>query len=216
MKAKFLILGLIGLVLASCATVKQNIDARAYLAKCKYEYAGIKATAVHFSSGVLIESVDFDVLVKITDTTDRDVALDHAEFSFFLDKNPILDLAHKKFTRIAPAASSTEAIAVGIPFAGIVKSLGHRPEKIGVKAKLWVTLLIGKDTWETPIVIPVEVELPIPYDQIDAFVAEKQKQLEKEAADQAAAQAAAKAAEAAEAAKKAAPPIKLPSVPKLP
>jgi hypothetical protein len=205
MKKTLLLLAVAGLLALSCATVKQNIDARAYLAKCKYEYAGLKVRGVGFSSGVLIESVDFDAMVRITDTTDRDVALDHADLAFFLDKSPVLEVAHKNFVRIAPLASSTEAIAVTIPFAGIVKSLGHRPEKIGIKAKLWVTLLIEKDAWETPIVVPMEVEVPIPYNQIDAFVAERQKQLEKDAA-----------AAAADAAKKALPSLKAPSLPKLP
>jgi hypothetical protein len=177
--------GLAAIMVTSCATVQQNIDARTFLAKCKYEYAGLKVTGVRFSTGILIDSVDFDAKVKITNTTDRDVALDHADLSFFLDANHVLDAAHKRFVRIAPEAASTETVAVGLPFAGIVKSLGHRPETIGIKAKLWVTLLLGKDTWETPIVIPLEVDVPVPYDQIDTYVAERKKQLENDAAENA-------------------------------
>jgi len=170
------------IALCSCATVKQNIDARALLASCKYEYAGITVTGVNFAEGLEIESVNLDVKIKITNTVDKDIALDHAELSLYLDANHILDLGHKRFARVAPASSVVEPVAVGVPFSGIVKTLGHRPEKIGIKAKLWVTLLAGKDTWETPIAIAADVELPIPYDQIDAFVAEKRKQLEAEAA----------------------------------
>jgi hypothetical protein len=169
-------------LVTSCATVKQNIDARTFLAKCKYEYVGVKVTGVQFSSGIMIDRVDFDVRVKITDTTDRDVALDHADVAFFLDKNHVLDAAHKKFVRIAPQASSTETVSAGIPFGGVIKTLGHRPEIIGVKAKLWVTLLVGKDTWETPIVIPLEADFPIPWDQIDVYVAQKKKQMADDAA----------------------------------
>ncbi len=182
MNNRFIFLALAAVALSSCATVKQNIDARTYLAKCKYEYAGINVTGVEFSSGVLIEAVDFDVQVKITDTTDRDVALDHADLAFSLDSNHVLDAAHKRFVRIAPQAFSTETVAVGVPFAGVLKSLGHRPQTIGVKAKLWVTLLVGKDTWETPVVIPLEGSFPIPWDQIDVYVAQKKKQMEEEAA----------------------------------
>lgn len=191
-------------LLASCSTLQQNIDARTYLAKCQYEFAGLTVTGVTFSSGILIDSVDLKVQVKITNKTDRDVALDHADLKFFLDKNPILETAHKNFVRIAPKASSTEPVAVTLPFGGIVKTLGHRPETIGVKAKLWVTLLVGKATWETPLVIPVEVEVPVPYDQIDALVAAKKKQLEDEAAAQAKKAADEAAAKAADEAKKAA------------
>lgn len=182
---KIFILGLTAVLAASCATVQQNIDARTFLAKCRYEYAGAKVTAVRFSTGIVIDSVDMQVNVRITNTTDRDVALDHADLSFFLDNNHVFDMAHNKFVRIVPAASSTEPIAVGLPFAGILKSLGHRPETLGIKANLWVTLLVGKSTWETPVVIPLEVEVPVPYDQIDAFVAERKKQLQDDAADQA-------------------------------
>jgi|SRR5208337_4407137 len=196
------LLGLAGILLTSCATVQQNIDARAFLARCHYEYAGLKVTGVQFSTGTLIDSVNIDANVKITNTTERDVALDHADLSFSLDKNPVLDITHKNFVRIVPKASSTETVAVGLPFAGILKSLGHRPDTLGIKAKLWVTLLIGKDTWETPLVIPLEVEVPVPYDQIDVFVAQKQKQLEDEAAAQ--------ARKAAEAAKEALPSVKVP------
>lgn len=189
------------LLATSCATVQQNIDARTYLARCQYEFAGWKVSGVTFSSGILVDSVDLEVQVKVTNPTEKDVALDHAEVSFFLDKNPVLDLAHQKFLRVATKTSATDALAVRLPIAGIAKTLGHRPEVIGVKAKLWVTLLVGKDTWETPLVIPVEVEVPVPYDQIDAFVAQKKKQLE----DEAAARAAEAAARAAEEAKKALP-----------
>jgi hypothetical protein len=191
--------GLATIMVTSCATVQQNVDARTFLAKCKYEYAGLKMTGVRFSTGILIDSVDFDAKVKITNTTDRDVALDHADLSFFLDSNRVLDTAHKRFVRVAPEAASTEAVAVGLPFAGIVKSLGHRPETIGIKAKLWVTLLVGKDTWETPIVIPLEVDVPVPYDQINTCVAERKKQLENDAAEN-----------ARKAAKEALPTVKIP------
>ena len=185
LKSKLLLLALAGFLLISCSTVQQNIDARAYLAKCKYEYAGLNVTGVAFSSGILIDSVDFDVRVKITNTTDRDVAFDHADLSFFLDRNHVLDVAHQRFVRIIPGAFSTETVAVGLPFGGFMKTPGRRPQTLGVKAKLWVTLLIGKDTWETPLVVPLEVEVPIPWDQIDVYVAQKKKQMEEEAAEKA-------------------------------
>ena len=92
---------------------------------------------------------------------------------------------HKNFVRIVPKAFSTEPVAVSLPFGGIIKTLGHRPQTLGIKAKLWVTLLVGKDTWETPIVIPLEVEVPIPWDQIDTYVAQKKKQMEEEAVQKA-------------------------------
>ena len=182
MKSRLIAVALATALVSSCATVKQNIDARTYLAKCRYEYAGINVTGVQFTSGILIDTVSFDVRVKITDTTDRDVALDHADLAFFLDKSHVLDASHKNFVRIPPQAFSTETVAAGVPFAGVLKSLRHRPSTIGVKARLWVTLLVGKDTWETPIVVPLEGEFPIPWDQIDACVAKKKKQLEDDAA----------------------------------
>jgi hypothetical protein len=101
MKSFRIFAGLAVILVTSCATVQQNIDARTFLAKCRYEYAGVKVTGVRFSTGILIDSVDLDVKVKITNTTDRDVALDHAELSFFLDSNRVLDAAHREFVRIA-------------------------------------------------------------------------------------------------------------------
>jgi hypothetical protein len=169
------------LLLGSCATVKQNVDARALLAKCRYEYAGIDVTGVDFGKGIEIDSVDFDVRVKIENTVDKDIAVDHAALSFDLDRNHVLDLAHNRFVRIAPAAAAVEPVSVKLPFAGMIKSLGHRPEKIGLHAKLWVTLLVGKETWETPIMLPIDVEVPIPYDRIDAIIAQRKQQLEDEA-----------------------------------
>jgi hypothetical protein len=204
MKTMFPILGLSALLAISCATVQQNIDARTFLAKCRYEYAGVRVSGLQFSTGTAIDSIDLELKVKITNTTDRDVALDHADLSFALDNNPVLELAHRNFVRVVPKASATEAVATGVPFAGILKTLGHRPKTINIKAKLWVTLLVGKDTWKTPIAIPLAVDFPIPYDQIDALVAQKAKQLANDAA--------AKAAAAA----KHLPPIQLPTVPKLP
>ena len=181
MKNKFYLSLCACLLLGSCATVQKNIDARALLANCKYEFAGISVTGVAFARGIEIDSVDFDVNIKITNTADRDVAVDHVELAFFLDGNHILDLDHKWFARIAPSASSVEPVSTRLPFAEIGKTLGHKPETIGVKAKIWVTLLVGEDVWETPVMIPIELETAVPYDQIDAFIAQKKKQLEDEA-----------------------------------
>jgi hypothetical protein len=192
MKSLLVLLGAVAVITASCATVQQNVDARKLLAECRWEWAGVKVTGVQFSQGIVIDAVNLEASVKLTNTTSRDVALDHATLSFLLDKNPVLDTAHQKFVRVAPTVSVVEPVSVVLPFSGIVKALGHRPEVLGVRAKLWVTLLIGKDTWETPLVIPVDVDVPVPYDQIDAFVAQKKKELEAEAARSAA--AAAKAA----------------------
>ena len=177
MKTLLFFVGTVAVLLASCATLQDNIDARKFLARCQYEYAGVSLKEVRFSSGILLDSVDLDTQLKITNPTDRDVALDHAVLGFYLDQNHLFDAAHKKFVRIAPSASSTETIAVHLPLGGIIKSLGHRPETITVKAKLWVTLLVGKETWKTPIVIPVEYEMPIPYDQIDAAIAKEKEKL---------------------------------------
>ena len=48
MKSHLIAVALATVLVSSCATVKQNIDARTYLAKCKYEYAGSRSPA--FSS----------------------------------------------------------------------------------------------------------------------------------------------------------------------
>ena len=187
MRSLLVLLGTVAFCASSCATLQQNVDARKLLSECRWEWAGVKVTGLQFTQGILVDSVSLDASVKLTNTTNRDVALDHATLGFLLDGNPVLDTAHQKFVRVAPGASVTEPVSVVLPFSGIVKTLGHRPEVLGVRAKLWVTLLVGKDTWETPLVIPVNVDVPVPYDQIDAFVAQKKKELEAESARSAAA-----------------------------
>lgn len=160
---KLLLLTLAGALVSSCLT---NIDARTYLAKCKYEYAGLSVKCVEFSPGLLIDSVDLAVKVKITNTTDRDVALDHVDLSFFLDENHVLDATHNNFVRIVSETCSTETVIVKLPFRNIITAIGHRPQTLSIKGKLWLTLLVGKDTWETPLAWPLDVEYPIPWDQI--------------------------------------------------
>lgn len=201
MKKVLPLVGLAGLLLASCATVHENIDARAYLARCKYQFAGLAITGVTFTTGTIINTVNTEVFVKVTDPTHRDVALDHAQFAFYLDNNHVLDAAHQRFVRIPAGTSHTAEVAADIPFPGVVKSLGHPPKVLQVRAKLWVTLLVGKSNWVTPIVIPITVNYPIPYNKIDQYVAQRQKQLEQEAATR-----------IANSVRTARPPLKMPSV----
>jgi len=185
MKTSWVLLA--GLLLAtSCATVQQNVDARTFLAQCQYEFVDVQVKDVTFSSGVLIDQVRLVVRLKITNPTKKDVALDHAQLGVLLDKNPVLDLAHTRFTRVAAGSSQTDGVEVVVPWSGIVKTLGHRPEVLGIDAKLWVSLLVGASTWETPIVVPLKAEFRIPYDQVDRLVAEQQRKLEAEARDKAA------------------------------
>lgn len=123
MRSRFLLL-LAPLFLLGCASLQQNIDARKLLTECKYEYAGVKLDEISFS-GIVPQSADLIVKVKITNPNSRPVALDHAT--------------------------------------------------------LWVTLLIGDKTWETPLSIPFDFQVPVPWDQIDKAVAKKTKGLKDQA-----------------------------------
>ena len=158
-KSKIVLLAFCALI-TSCATCVANIEARTYLAKCKYELAGLSVVAVELSS------VDFEAKVKITNPTDRDVALDHADLSFFLDQNHVLDVTHPNFVRIPTKSASTEAIEVKLPVWDVVKALGHRPQTFSIRGKLWLAVLVGRDTWVTPIAVPIETKVTFPWDQI--------------------------------------------------
>ena len=205
--SKILFSMLLTLVLfSSCGVVKQNIDARANLAKCAYKFERVDLTDVKLGGQFVLEAVDFDVVFSMQNNSPTDVALDHLEGDILLDKkNKVLALAHKKFIRVKPKASVTEKIATEIPFAGIINQIGKRPEYLTVDANIWLTLLVGESNWEAPIPLPVSITVKIPWDQIDAKI-EQKKQEAKDAADKAAKEKAAeeerKAKEKADAEKK--------------
>jgi len=169
MKRLLLLLAVLcGFVLSSCETLKQNIDARANLAKCQYELSGVELKQVNFGAGPSVDSLALDVLVKVTNKAGTDVAIDHVDGTVLLDKNEIVRLTHKKFSRIAPNVTLVEPVAVTLPFKGIINQIGKRPETIGVKARIWVVLLVGSATLETPIAFDVEINVPVPYDAIQS------------------------------------------------
>lgn len=197
MKASLILIPFV-LLLTGCATIKQNIDARANLAKCQYEFAGIDLKSLKFGSGAEVDSLFFDVKIKVTNKADSDVAIDHVNTDYFLDQNHILGLDHNVFTRIPAAQAKVDSLTVELPFKGILNQIGKKPENITVKAKLWLTLLVGKDTWETPVVFALDITVPIPYDKIRELVEAEKKKLENEAKARAEAEAR-KAAEEAKA-----------------
>lgn len=166
--------------LAGCATLQQNVDARKLLAECQYEFAGVKLDKVTFS-GLVPHSADLIVKVKISNPNDRPVALDHATFQFYNGDSHLFDARHDRFVQISPSGSKSEPIKVTLPLAGVLELAGKRPEVLDVHATLWVTLLIGDKTWETPLSVPFDFRVPLPWDQIDRAVAKKAKALKDQA-----------------------------------
>lgn len=165
-----------------CSTIQQNIDARKNLTKCKYEYDRIELRKVEIGD-LQLQTLDFNVYVKITNNSPTDVALDKVEGDLLLDEYKTLNLSHKKFIRIKPKESKSEPIVVHIPFRTAMKNLGHRPENLTVKAKLYMTVMIGEKNITSPYPFEAEKTFPIPWDQINAELKKQGGKLEEKAED---------------------------------
>ncbi|MCP4130320.1 MAG: hypothetical protein GY754_05005 [bacterium] len=175
---KFIIITLAVLVMTSCATLKQNIEARKNLKNCKYELVTVKLKKVDLD-GISVKSLYFDLHLKITNTTKSEVALDRVEGNIFLDRYQTSKISHKKFVRIKPSQSAVEVIEIMVPFKQAVKSLGRKPDKIIVKAKVFVNIMIGSFSLRTPISIEVTKAFPIPYDEIEKIIRKNAKNIKK-------------------------------------
>lgn len=182
MKHVFLIVTVLFIIATGCQTVQQNIDARKNLTKCKYEYDKIKLRKVEIG-GLQLQTLDFNIYVKITNNSSTDVALDKVEGDLFLDEHKTLNISHKKFLRIKPKEEKSEPIVVHIPFRSAAKVLGHRPENLTVKAKLYMTVMIGEKHITSPYPFEAEKTFPIPWDQINAEIKKQGGKLEAQADD---------------------------------
>lgn len=159
----------------SCSTLDLNAQARKNLAKCKFEFERVELKKVNIS-GLKVRSLDLDVFLKITNKAASDVALDHLEGEIYLDDFKASKISHKRFVRIKPGKTVIEPVEVHVPFADALKGLGHKPEYIIVKAKVYVNIMIGSYTFPTPFDVSVEQKFKVPYDEIE-------KQLKKAAAE---------------------------------
>lgn len=160
------------LLLSSCQTLQQNLDARKNLSKCKYEFKKIKLKGIDIS-GAKVRTANFDLYLKITNNAATDVALDRVEGDVYLDKNKTMRLSHEKFIRIKPNKSVVEPIALNVPILKAVRSLGHKPKYLTIKAKVYATLMIGGTKISSPYPFKVNKRFRIPWGKI-------QRQLKKE------------------------------------
>ncbi|GEM_PF-1259208 len=167
---------------ASCQTVQDNVDARKNLAKCTYEFDRIELRKVEIG-GVRLQTMDFNVFVKITNNSPTDVALDKVEGDIFLDEHKTINISHKKFLRIKPGESASEPIVLHIPFASALKTIGHRPENLTVAVKIYMTLMLKEKHITSPYPLDVEKTFPIPWDQINAEIKKQSGQIEEKKAE---------------------------------
>lgn len=175
MKKIFLLCSLL-VIVSSCKTMDDNINARKNLSKCKYEFEKIEVTNIKLK-GLIIRYVDFNIYLKITNTTNNDVALDRIEGKIFLDKHKTSNFKHKKFIRIKPGKSAIEPVTTRVIFPSVVKSIGKRPKNIIIKAKAYVSLLVGSGNLKTPVAIEVQKKFPIPYNKIDKEIKKRSKKI---------------------------------------
>lgn len=174
-KILFVLLPIVFILTTGCSTIKQNVDARKNLVNCKYEFEKLEPVDVTLN-GLSVENVNFDVYLKIINTTKSDAALDRVEGDVLLDALKMTDIDHKKFLRIRASETVVDKISIGVALNNAIKSLGKKPETITVSAKVYVSLLIGDSTIETPIAITVTKTFPIPYDKINEMVEQKKNQ----------------------------------------
>lgn len=181
--------------LSSCATIKQNVDARANLALCTYSFERIELADLTLENK-LLDTVSFDVFLKIENTSPSDVALDRVEGSIQLDSADMLKLAHRKFVRVNKTLTVVEPIRVTLPLGNIIRQLGRKPETIRALATVWINLLVGDLTLESDFSVTLSYTMPIPYEAIQKMVDQKLKEAANMAVKEAAKAAEKKAAEA--------------------
>jgi len=94
----------------------------------------------------------------------------------FLDGKFLTQFQHKNFVRINPGKFSNEKISLSIPFSNLAGITEKRPEKAGVKAKVFINILIGDFTLKTPFEVSINKTFPIPYEKLEKKVeAQKEK-----------------------------------------
>jgi len=171
-------IGLVFLVF-SCATVDQNFRARQNLLNCKYELEKIEFNRVSFINVIEPQSVFFDNFLKITNTTNEEVAFDRFEGTLYLDENKLNTIDHKNFVRIKSKESATEIIGSEIGFAALSGLNKKRPDKITIEGKIYINLLSGDYTLKTPFFVSIKKTFSIPYDKIEAAIQNNQQSSKK-------------------------------------
>lgn len=164
-------------LLNSCKTIQQNIDARKNLAKCKYEYQKIEYTGFDLNKRRL-RGLTFNVLMKISNRASSEVALDHVEADIFLDKHKALQVKHNKFVRIPVGAVKTEPFSMKVPLTSAFRIIGKKPKSLTVKAKIYMTLMLGSSQVSSPIPFVIEKTVPIPWKKINQEVNARLKKLD--------------------------------------
>lgn len=172
MKIKAFTLIFIAAFAFSCATVEQNIIARKNLEKCEFRFINIVPERVNIS-GTSIESVDFTVNLEVNNKSDGEVVLDRVEGDIILDENKAASISRSDLSRIPAGEIKVEPINVNVPFKDAIKAASGMPDEIIVKARVYVNILIGYYTLNTPVVFRVERTFPVPYDRIKEMAVEQ-------------------------------------------
>ena len=195
------------LLTSSCSMISQNIKARKNLAKCDYEVKEIVLEEIKFSNQIVLNNQDiidikktphlaiikvlpqikntnfklkinhmrFDIKLEVINKTLSDVALDRVEADIFIDNSKITNIKHRKFIKIKPKKSIITAIEMKAPFDEM--SFDGKPKTITIVGKIYLTILYGKSTLKTPLILSIKKTVPIPYDLISNQIKKKKEQI---------------------------------------
>jgi LEA14-like dessication related protein len=106
----------------------------------------------------------------ITNKANSDVAMDKITGDVFLDQYQTSQFKHKHFVRIKPGATKTKKIRLKVDFGKALKAVSKRPKNITIKAKVYMTIMIGTIDLKTPFAFEVKKTFPIPWKQIETQV----------------------------------------------
>jgi LEA14-like dessication related protein len=149
---------------AGCSTLDQNVNARKNLSKCRFDFVGLEFVKLHAKSGKFI-SVDLNLLLRVTNPNETDVALDHIDAGVFIEGRKVADLSHKNFVRIKAGSSADEKVALNVPFSS-AWILGKRPHSASIEGTIYAAVMIGEYTLSSTIERPVKTNVPLPWDKI--------------------------------------------------
>lgn len=96
--------------------------------------------------------------------------MDRVDADLFLKDKKAGKIQHKNFVRIKAGESSSEKVAINIPFSDTMLFTEKRPDTLTVDALVYLSLLAGTTDISTPIPVHVKKDIPIPWDKIDKQV----------------------------------------------
>lgn len=157
-----LVLAVLLCTVQGCSTVDANVAARKNLMKCRYAMEDIKLIKLE-RKGISLRAVQCDIFLRITNASDSDVMLDRIEGRLYLDDKAAGTFQHRRSLRVAQGSSVVERFRVRVPFVKAVRAISALPDNLRVDADVYINLIIGSATVNTPFKANVSRSFKIPY-----------------------------------------------------